>query len=218
MTISTQLTADETEVLLRKVPGRFRIRVDEVLFGAVAFALCAWTGHDQVTIDVEGHGREDLIDGTDLSRTVGWFTSIYPVTLSAGGELDWPALTRSVKKQLRAVPGKGVGFGALKYLGGKAPDTPQAQIAVNYLGQWDTATTAGSVVRGQLPEIGEDQAGIEARTHLLEVIGGVQGGVLSLQWTYSRNVHAEATVRELAGTVTDALRALAQEPGQGAGT
>ncbi|MFC0106253.1 amino acid adenylation domain-containing protein [Kibdelosporangium aridum] len=210
-TVSTQLTADETEVLLRKVPGRFRTRIDEVLFGAVAHGLTVWTGRDSVAIDAEGHGREDFIDGVDLSRTVGWFTSIYPVALSVGTELDWPRLARTVKKQLRAVPGKGVGFGALKYLGDKVPSTPQAQIAVNYLGQWDTATSVDSVVRGQLPELGEDMAPAEARTHLLEVTGGVQGGELRLQWTYSRNVHDEATVRSLADTVTAALRALTRE-------
>ncbi|MFI6028102.1 amino acid adenylation domain-containing protein [Amycolatopsis magusensis] len=215
-TVSTRLTASETEVLLRKVPGRFRTRIDDILFGAVAHGLARWTGHRTVAIDAEGHGREELLDGADLSRTVGWFTAIYPVALSveeAGDEPDWPALARSIRKQLRAVPGRGVGYGALKYLsaGGGLADGPGAQVALNYLGQWDTAMTPGGVVRRQVPEIGTEQPGEEIRTHLLEVLGGVQGGELELGWTYSRNVHDDATVRRVAGSVIEALRALVRQ-------
>src|SRR2546429_678793 len=74
-----------------------------------------WTGRDRVLIDLEGHGREDLFDRVDLSRTVGWFTTLFPVALDIPG-LDWGRTLKSVKEQLRAIPGKGIGYGALRYL------------------------------------------------------------------------------------------------------
>src|SRR6202022_2137324 len=95
--------------------------------------------------DLEGHGREDIFDGVDLSRTVGWFTTIFPVLLDvpAGRAPRWRDLIKSVRRQLRAVPGSRLGFGALQDLGPPPArerllaGKPGPQIAFNYLGQWD---------------------------------------------------------------------------------
>ncbi len=91
-------------------------------------------------IDLEGHGREDIFEGLDLSRTVGWFTSVFPVALAPQGELG-DALKR-VKEQLRQVPRKGLGYGVFQYLGSPAQRQaiealPRAQAVFNYLGQFD---------------------------------------------------------------------------------
>ncbi len=95
----------------------FRARVDDVLLAALGRVLCGWTGAGRVLVDVEGHGREELFDGVDVSRTVGWFTSVYPVALE--DDADPVVLLKRTKEALRAVPNRGVGFGALRYLGGE---------------------------------------------------------------------------------------------------
>ncbi|SDM57636.1 non-ribosomal peptide synthetase [Allokutzneria albata] len=213
--LSARLTVAETELLLRKVPGRYRTQINDVLLGAVALGLSEWTGSDTVVVDVEGHGREDILDGVDLSRTVGWFTTIYPVALTvpAGGGDDWRALAKAVRARLRAVPGRGIGYGALKYLGAHPAlaEAPNAQVSFNYLGQWDTVIDGAGgtgVVRRQLDGLGRDQADDQTATHVLDVVGGVHGGELEITWQYSENLHDEATVRRIADRTVDALRQL----------
>ena len=103
-------------------------------------AVCRWSGQGSTLIQLEGHGREDLFDDIDLTRTVGWFTSLFPVNLMPSSDLG--ASIKTIKEQLRAVPDKGLGYGALRYLGPPAiraelAALPQPRITFNYLGQFD---------------------------------------------------------------------------------
>src|SRR5262249_6225420 len=140
-TISLTFTAAETEVLLRDLPRRHAATVHEALLAATARALCAWTGRPDVSVDVEGHGRKGLFDDLDLSRTVGWFTAIFPMTLDAG-DTDPLRLLGSIKAQVRQVPRAGIGFGLLRYLSGDAElatrlgAVPRPAVSFNYLGQF----------------------------------------------------------------------------------
>ena len=84
--VPVRLDAEETDALLRRAPTAYRTRINDVLLAALAWALSRWTGRPRVGIDLEGHGREDLLDGVDLSRTVGWFTTVYPVVLDVPGQ------------------------------------------------------------------------------------------------------------------------------------
>ncbi len=172
--VSVSVPAGVSEAVLTRVPALFHAGADDVLLTALALAVTAWRhqhgrcdqhggcdrhggcGRGDVLVDVEGHGRVD-VEGVDLSRTVGWFTTIFPVRLDVG-EVDWdevwaggPALGRVVKRvkeQMNALPDDGFGYGLLRYLNpGTAPvlagyDRPQ--IAFNYLGRFDTALEAGS--------------------------------------------------------------------------
>ncbi|MEV0505417.1 condensation domain-containing protein, partial [Streptomyces spectabilis] len=96
--VTVELTEEDTTALLRAAPTAYRTRVNDVLLAALALALARWTGRDRVRLDLEGHGREDLLDGVDLSRTVGWFTTVHPVALQVtrpddlGASRDWRAL------------------------------------------------------------------------------------------------------------------------------
>ena len=109
-----------------------------MLLAALGQALTAWTGRDSALIALEGHGREDVIQDADLSRTVGWFTTEFPVALHLPPGLGWGEALKSVKEQLRAVPRRGLSYGALRYLGADGPpaavlrDGPQPQISFNY--------------------------------------------------------------------------------------
>ncbi|NUT98557.1 MAG: AMP-binding protein, partial [Saccharothrix sp.] len=142
----------------------------------------------------EGHGREELFDDVDLSRTVGWFTTVYPVALDVPRE--WGAALKAVKEQLRAVPRRGIGFGALRHLAGGPACDPA--VSLNYLGSFRT---------------GERDLDLAAdpdmpRPHLLDVVGRVQDGRLEVSWHYSEANHDEATVARLAEAYAAALRAI----------
>ncbi|HTI26610.1 MAG TPA: condensation domain-containing protein, partial [Kutzneria sp.] len=196
-TISVRLDADTTDALLRKVPEAYRTQANDVLLSALGRALAGWCGRDTVLVGLEGHGREDIVDGVDLSRTVGWFTAEYPVALDIPAG-DWGVTLKSVKEQLRAVPSKGLGYGALRHLHGDAPEIKPG-ISFNYHGQWADDPTGfyRSITGG-------DQEG--ARTYLIDVIGIVQDGRLELGWTYSPEIHDAETVHNLADTMLAGLR------------
>ena len=149
-TVSVLLSTEDTDALLRAAPTAYRTRINDVLLAALAWSLSQWTGRKTISVDLEGHGREDVLEGVDLSRTVGWFTTVFPIALDepTNDEPNWRDLVKSVRRQLRAVPGNGFGFGALRYLGPPAArerlsaSGPRPQIAFNYLGQWDSRSPA----------------------------------------------------------------------------
>jgi len=209
--ISTELTAAETEQLTRKVTGRLRSSVDAILLSALASALARWTGEEQVVVDLERHGREDLFDEVDLSATVGWFTSKFPVALTVVGD-DRAALVRHVRGQLRRVPGNGIGYGALRYLAPGGPAGDRAQVVFNYHGQVDgrTGADAGSLIDGVAEPIGLDTAPDEQLPHLLEVVGAIHSGRLRLQWYFAANTHRRETVQAVADDALQVLRDLVE--------
>ncbi|HWG97935.1 MAG TPA: condensation domain-containing protein, partial [Pilimelia sp.] len=229
-TFSVRLGADDTDALLHRVPEAYRTQVNDVLLSALGRALAEWTGRDDVVVGLEGHGREEqLLDGVDLSRTVGWFTAEFPVALRLPAtDAGWGGTLKAVKEQLRAVPHRGLSYGALRYL--SPPDSPaaaalaghgQPAVLLNYHGQFGGAGDDGPLYRAWRPGIGEDTAPGIARGYLLEITGAVTDGDLELGWTYSTGVHDEATVRRLAERVLAGLREIVAhcaEPGAGGRT
>ncbi|NEE40482.1 amino acid adenylation domain-containing protein, partial [Streptomyces sp. SID7982] len=215
-TVEVSLDAGETAALLHRVPEVYRTRTDDVLLTALARTLRTWTGRERTAVAVEGHGREELFDDVDLTRTVGWFTSIYPVALALPDGDDPGAALKTVKEQLRAVPERGIGYGVLRHLvSGADGSSPLAglaepRISFNYHGRFDAEAAPGAgPVRAALPPLGQDHHPDEERAHLIDVIGVVGGdGVLSFTWTYSAGLHHAATVQRLARDFTAELRAL----------
>ncbi|MDT8913027.1 non-ribosomal peptide synthase/polyketide synthase [Amycolatopsis sp. PS_44_ISF1] len=221
--LTVSLSRDETTALLQQVPAVYRTQVNDVLLSALGRTLARWCGQDSVLVALEGHGREDVLDGVELSRTVGWFTTQFPVALDVAPEGDWGTTLKTVKEQLRAVPHRGLGYEALRYLGepGALPAGPLPQVCFNYHGQWDGGAASAGLVRGRLEGAGEDLAPEEARTYLLDVTGLVDAGELTLTWQYSGQVHHEATIRRLAEAMTGALREIVEHcasPGAGGRT
>ncbi|BBI49012.1 hypothetical protein HORIV_14330 [Vreelandella olivaria] len=128
--LAGSLSTEATTQLLGPVHKAYRTQVDDLLLTALSSALCQWAERDSVLIELEGHGREDLFDSVDLSRSVGWFTSLYPVRLTPGNTEPNSSL-KAIKEQLRQVPDKGLGYGVLRYLkeepalvGGAYPRSP----------------------------------------------------------------------------------------------
>lgn len=139
-TVSFELSEDETRLLLTKVHTAYGTEMNDILLSALGLTVKSWTGDNAVCITLEGHGREEIVEGMDISRTVGWFTSQYPVVLRMESG-DIRSQIKTVKETLRNVPNKGVGYGILRYL----TDTSYTcdldfslcpEISFNYLGQF----------------------------------------------------------------------------------
>jgi len=210
-TVSIVLDEADTDALLRKAPAAYRTRINDVLLTALASALSTWTEQERVTVDLEGHGREDVLDDVDLTRTVGWFTTIFPVALRVEAG-DWRTRIKSVRKQLRTMPDNGFGYGALRYLGGSVPAV-EPGIAFNYLGQWDASDgqAGGGLFRQTHGSFGRDHDPAERRAHLLDVVGAVQEGKLAFSWLYQPARHERSTVERVVADFAAALRAIAED-------
>ncbi|HZS21935.1 MAG TPA: amino acid adenylation domain-containing protein, partial [Pseudonocardiaceae bacterium] len=206
-TVVAGLSRDETDALLHRVPSAYRTQINDVLLSALGRVLTSWTGQDRVLIALEGHGREEILHRVELSRTVGWFTSLFPVALSIE-PTGWGDVLKSVKEQLRVIPHRGLSYGALRYLTNDSGlgEAVSPQISMNYLGQWGGAGEPGGLYRDWVSALAPDVAPDSVRPHLLDVIGLVSDGELRLSWTYSENVHDEATVTRLAAEMCAALR------------
>nr|WP_018682965.1 non-ribosomal peptide synthetase [Actinokineospora enzanensis] len=192
--VTVTLSREETDALLREVPRAYRTQVNDVLLTAFGSALGKWTGRDRTLVHLEGHGREDLFDGVDLSRTVGWFTTLFPVVLETTP--DWATSLKTVKESLRAIPRRGIGHGALKYLAGVELGGT-AEVSFNYLGRLDDAA-----------DLALDAHPDARRPHVLDVVGKVVRNRLDITVYYSENLHRAETVTGLAESIAAGLRAI----------
>ncbi|HEV2150123.1 MAG TPA: amino acid adenylation domain-containing protein, partial [Longimicrobiaceae bacterium] len=212
-TVEVALTAAETRALLQEVPAAYRTQVNDALLAALARAFQAWTGSGLLAVELEGHGHEDLFPDVDLSRTVGWFTTLYPVLLDVRGADGVRGALRAVREELRAVPGRGIGYGALRWLGGEETRArlaalPPAEVRFEYLGRFDGSVSGDTLFRLAGEPAGRSSSASAPRSHRLEVSAGVLEDRLRVSWGYSRGVHDGATVRRLAERYLDELRAL----------
>ena len=208
------LSAAETEALLREVPEAYHTQINEVLLAALGRALGAWAGEGEVVVDLEGHGREEMGEGVDVSRTVGWFTAIFPVLLRTDGGEEVGAALRRVKEQLRGIPRRGVGFGMLKYLSAdeevrrKIGEIPDASLSFNYLGQFDQTADGYGLMSGSDESSGPSEGEDERPSHLLSINSLVKGHQLELRFGYNEAAHERATVERLAERYVEELRAV----------
>jgi amino acid adenylation domain-containing protein/non-ribosomal peptide synthase protein (TIGR01720 family) len=201
------LDANTTRALLGSAHRAWRTRPDDLLLTALARTLCAWTGDTRLLVELEGHGREALEADTDLSRTVGWFTSLYPVALTLP-DGDALAQLRAVKEQLRAVPDKGLGFGVLKYLDNRLQDGAAPQITFNYLGQFDQTAEQAALWRQAPESAGQARAPDSRRRSSFDLSAQVSNGQLHLSWAYSRARHDADTMDTLLATFCTTLAEL----------
>jgi non-ribosomal peptide synthase protein (TIGR01720 family) len=216
------LSQSVTDTLVRKMPARFAVSVQAVLLSALVKTMAHWTGTPALWIETEGHGREEIpgtaLGGVDLSRTMGWFTSLYPLYLEIDPQADPLESATQVEQQIRKVPHRGVGFGPLKYLSkneevrAQMQEIPAPELNFNYLGQFDQTGTESRPAEAPLPynspasallEVsaespGQEQNPTSSRSARLYLVASVSGGQLGFRWLYSRGLHRRETVLKFA--------------------
>ena len=217
------LAGDAVTRLLSEVPAAFRATINDVLLTAFTLAIAAWRRQRDaqaglaVRFEVEGHGREDIFDDVDLSRTVGWFTSLYPVALDPGlididqarsGGDDLGHALRRIKEQLRAIPDRGLGYGLLRHLAADAElgTTPAPQLAFNYLGRFAIAAN------GDAEQFGGGDDPRRPLSHAITlnsiVFDRADGAELVAAWSYAGELFDADEIQLLAQTWFDCLQAL----------
>lgn len=210
------LSQMETEALLRQAPRAYHTRVADILLAALAQTMTAWMGTESVLLALEENGREIGEGLPDFSRTVGWFTTLFPVRLS-GGAAEPGELIRTVKEQLRAVPRQGVGYGLLRYLhpegnfASQLHALPQPQISFVYLGQLMQGvadSSLGAAVFAGIHETSHERDPRSPRPYLLDVVARVTERQLHVTWTYNPLFHQPATIDNLAQSYQRRLQTL----------
>jgi non-ribosomal peptide synthase protein (TIGR01720 family) len=212
--VGASLGADETQALLRKVPQAYQTQINTVLLTALARALAQWTGERLFLVEMDGHGREELFEGVDLSRTLGWFTSLFPVLLDLREAKGLGTGLKSVKEQLSRMPHRGINYGVLRYLSESAEigevlqALPPPQVSFNYVGQLDAHLSASRLFGLASEPCGPHRDPCMLRNCLLDVNVHIVEGQLHVTWTYSENLHRRSTVESVAQAFIEALQAL----------
>jgi non-ribosomal peptide synthase protein (TIGR01720 family) len=208
-----ELTEPQTRALIHDAPRVYRARIGDVLMTALGEALLDWCDGDAIAVDVEGHGRDPIVDGLDLSRTVGWFTSLYPVVLRRRTTSDLVAQLRPVREQLRPIAHGGLGYGVLRYLA-VDPDIvaackgPRAEVAFNYLGQFDQVLSDGAFMPAS-ESAGAAEDPRQTRPWLCEITAWIAQNQLRVACRYSTRVHTADTIAGLVERLQQALATLA---------
>lgn len=213
-TVSASLSVEDTEKLLRDVPKAYQTQINDVLLTALMQVFSRWTGRPTLLINLEGHGREPIFGDVDLLRTVGWFTTIFPVALSLEEASGTGERLKSMKEQLRQIPNRGIGHGLLRHLCDEREIVeqlkalPEAEISFNYLGQFDQLHSSSAVFKLTNEPCGPEHSLKASRHHLLDITGMIIDGRLQLDWRYSANVHQRMTIETLAQGFIDALQTI----------
>jgi non-ribosomal peptide synthase protein (TIGR01720 family) len=201
--LQIELTAEETGKLLTKVNQAYNTEINDILLAALGLAVKEWTGADKILLNLEGHGREQILEGIDITRTVGWFTSIYPVILDLKQTGDLSHTIKSIKESLRRIPCRGIGYGILKYLTpeGQRPGfgfNKEPEISFNYLGEIGQENNqAGDI---QMADISSGIAvSLDAkRFYKLDINGVIIGKKLTVNFSYNRHQYRRKTIAEVA--------------------
>ncbi|RJL01145.1 amino acid adenylation domain-containing protein, partial [Paracoccus siganidrum] len=221
--LHVSLDAATTEALMTHAARRINGGMNDVLLTGLALAVAHWHGHAGLTLNVEGHGREDILPGADLSRSLGWFTSLFPLHLDVGlpgdpARLPAPAIEtalKSVKETLAAIPENGIGYGLLRHLtaeGATLADHPTPEMGFNFLGRFESGSDLsgwriapeGMALSGGAP--GQPLA------HALELNALIMGESPRLQadWTWAGDLFGSHDIAELAELWLAALRRIAE--------
>jgi amino acid adenylation domain-containing protein/non-ribosomal peptide synthase protein (TIGR01720 family) len=194
--IPVHLEEEHTTSLLKEVNRAYGTQINDILLTAIGMALREWKGIEKPVINLEGHGRENIIEGIDVSRTLGWFTSQFPVVLDMSRWQDLSYIIKSVKETLRKIPRKGIGYGILKYL------TPankkkgvtfgaEPEISFNYLGQVDIINISGK-------KTGDAVSPQLERVHAIDINGIITAGKLTVTFKYNKCEFMKSTIEKLA--------------------
>ncbi len=211
--VVVELTDEETEKLLRQTLKAYQSNVEEILLTAALRVVTDWSGQSSLLLDMESHGREEIFEGVEISRTLGWFTSLYPVWLKATNS-DLVDLQETVKERLREIPNRGLGYGLLRYLCNEPSVKaqikmgPRAEIVFNYLGQFDHLFSKNPLFKIRSESTGATLNSLEQRPYTFEITGHISAGRLQVRWSYSHNLHSQETIERLAKSLLSTIQEL----------
>ncbi len=209
----------DTKRLTQVASEILRVRLHEILLAALIHVLRKWTRHDATAVHVEGHGRDDFGMDVDLSRTVGWFTALYPVHIDLTEADAFNSALAGLRQQLGRVPHKGMSYGLLRYLSADAAVRAKLsmqsppEILFNFLGF--TTRTVSPNGRWKLlsTPIGSRASGRGLRPYTFEIHSVIEEGSLVIKWYYSGNLHNRTTVERLMLKIKNLLMGLLADPG-----
>ncbi|MCP4151120.1 MAG: AMP-binding protein, partial [bacterium] len=214
--VSMNLDKTDTANLFKKVNWAYSTEINDILLAALALALKEWNQMEKILLNLEGHGRESIIEDVDINRTVGWFTGLFPVLLDlkhvAGDNISYTV--KSVKETLRRIPNKGINYGILRYLTTKGPQVPRninlpgkgplcegPEISFNYLGRFSINSGSekgpGSFKMSPLSS-GDGISPEMEQTSLININGMAAGDKLSLNFSYNRFLFRGENIQRLA--------------------
>ncbi|MDZ7969674.1 MAG: SDR family NAD(P)-dependent oxidoreductase [Nostoc sp. DedSLP03] len=215
--VSVALSETETQALLQEVLAVYRTNTQEVLLTALVQAFTEWTGIKCLLFNTEEDARDasTTIDNVDISRTVGWLTTLYPVLLDLEGAENPGEALKAVKEQFRCISSRTIDHGALRYLSEdttlteKMRSLPQAEVFFLYLGQFGKSFDRSSLLRPTEESTGSVYSQKGTSPHLLGVTAWVnEEGQLRLEFSYSTNVHRRKTIEKLSHSFVEALKSL----------
>lgn len=224
--LSAELPAETTQRLTQVAAQDLNTDLATLLLSALAYSIVKWAGPRVVAMLLESHGRDSVDPSLDLSRTVGWFTSAYPLHFdlrekSGQSRIDPQQCLRVVKESLRSAPRNGLGYGLLSTY---HPDPSicrrlqrlgDVPVSFNYLGQFTTAQNAGRL-RLAAENRGPDRDPNSPRSQLLDVSASITEGVLRLEIAYNAAIHSPETIRGLVDSMIKALQSF-MNPAEPAG-
>ncbi|MGG4264200.1 condensation domain-containing protein, partial [Peribacillus simplex] len=198
-TKSIHLSEEETRKLLTEVHKAYRTEINDILLTTLGRAVKKWTGQEQLAIQMEGHGREEILKGIDISRTVGWFTTEFPFFIDVSGE-DLSYHIKKVKEDLRKIPDKGIGYGILKYLTPKEkhsiPFKLKPEVSFNYLGEMDGGLKEEGI-QGSFLSAGDQISPESERLYPIDVTGMTIKDKLYLNINYDSTRFKETSIEKL---------------------
>lgn len=191
--ITKRLSTTQTAQLLREAPVAYRTQINDLLLTALVRTLTQNSQVPAIRIDFEHHGRATHLSQIDHSRTIGWFTAIYPAVLSADAGLNLGSQIKAIKEQLRTIPNHGLSFGLLKH---QLQPVPQTLLSFNYLGQIDQSLGERFSLSDQFP--GDEQDPTTPPQHALQLDALVKDGELQFHWIFDSKRFATSGIEQLA--------------------
>ncbi|WP_170958295.1 non-ribosomal peptide synthetase [Bacillus pseudomycoides] len=206
------LDKNETENLLKQANRAYHTEINDLLLTALGEAVHNWSGMTKILVNLEGHGREDILKNVDVTRTVGWFTTQFPVILPVEPNTDISERIKTIKEEIREIPNKGIGYGILRYLSKNQRELSNyliPEISFNYFGQMDQ-DFENNAFRMSSYCTGRTMDEKTKRLYKLNIHGVVQNGKLIFEIDYSKAHYQRDTIEKLGEYFKNSLKSIIQ--------
>jgi amino acid adenylation domain-containing protein/non-ribosomal peptide synthase protein (TIGR01720 family) len=208
-TFNLSLTEEDTIKLLYEVPKTYNTEINDILLTALVLAIGDWSKRYALGFFLEGHGREEIMQGIEISKTVGWFTSIFPVYLYLENPNELLEAIKSIQEQLKEIPNKGIGYGILTYLRENYVKSPtEVSLRFNYLGQWDTTLSTNPLFTFSKEMPGFNISSKNKLPYLLDMLCMVKDQKFQLSLMFSKKHYHPDTIKKIVEYYLARLKAI----------